>query len=116
MDDRFDEVGAARVASEIEEVFLAHASVADAAAVVGATNEKGDQLIVFVVPKGEPNTKELSTYSRGKIPAAKFPDKVYFVRELPKNANGKVDKSKLKAAALRGPGNPQPAEPAEKVG
>jgi acyl-CoA synthetase (AMP-forming)/AMP-acid ligase II len=103
--------------SEIEEVFLAHSSIADAAAVVGPTNEKGDQLVVFVVPKGEPNTRELSTYSRGKIPAEKFPDKVYFVRELPKNANGKVDKAKLKVAALRGLAPGKPADAAEeKVG
>ena len=42
-----------------------------------------------------------------------------FVRELPKNSNGKVDKAKLKVAALRTPTADKPgdaaAKPAEQV-
>lgn len=88
---------------ELEKVFLAHASVADAACVNGPVNEKGDQVIVFVVPRGEPRKDELAAYCRANIPPEKFPDRVFYARELPKNANGKVDRVKLKVAAVRGP-------------
>ena len=39
----------------------------------------------------------------------KFPDRVYFVKGLPKNPNGKLDRQQLKAIARRGP--PKPAVP-----
>lgn len=89
---------------EIEEAVQAHDSVLEAAA-VGVTPAEGGEtrLIVFVVPKGEPQTPALSAHCRASIPAEKFPDRVFFVRGLPKTPNGKVDRRSLAAMALKGP-------------
>ena len=94
---------------EIEEVLQTHESVLEAAAVGVPGEEGGDtRLIVFVIPKGEPQTSALSVHCRARIPAEKFPDRVFFVRGLPKTPNGKVDRRALAALALKGPGTPPP--------
>jgi acyl-coenzyme A synthetase/AMP-(fatty) acid ligase len=92
---------------EIEEAVQAHESVLEAAS-VGVTPPEGGEtrLIVFVVPKGEPQTPALSAHCRARIPAEKFPDRVFFVRGLPKTPNGKVDRRSLAAMALKGPPAP----------
>jgi len=89
---------------EIEEVMQAHESVVEVAAVGVTPPEGGDtRLVVFVVPNGQPQTQALSAHCRERIPPEKFPDRVFFVRGLPKNPNGKVDRRNLAAMALKGP-------------
>ena len=104
--------GAEIMPLELEQIFAGHESVADAA-VVGAPSEdktsKDQRVIVFIVPRGEPDKAALAQYCRARIPEAKFPDRVFFVKSLPKNANGKTDRAKLKALARRGP-EKKPAE------
>jgi acyl-coenzyme A synthetase/AMP-(fatty) acid ligase len=64
---------------------------------------KDQRLIGFVVPRGEPQKAAFAQYCRANIPQEKFPDRVFFVKSLPKNANGKIDRPRLKAIAERGP-------------
>ena len=88
---------------EVEEAIQAHESVLEAAAVGVAGVDGGDaRLVAFVVPKGEPQTQALAQYCRATIPAARFPDRVFFVRGLPKTPNGKVDRRSLAGMALKG--------------
>ena len=91
---------------ELEQIIAGHDSIADVA-VVGASSKdkavKDQKVIGFVVPRGEPQKGPLAQYCRANIPKEKFPDRVFFVRELPKNANGKIDRPRLKAIAERGP-------------
>ena len=86
---------------EIEEVIQAHESVTEAAAVGVTPPGGGDtRLMVFVVPNGQPQTPALSAHCRALIPAEKFPDRVFFVRGLPKTPNGKVDRRSLATMAI----------------
>jgi|GEM_PF-370260 len=91
---------------ELEQIMAGHESIAEVA-VVGATDkEKGPQeqrVIGFVVPRTEPQKGPFAQYCRANIPQEKFPDRVFFVKELPKNANGKIDRQRLKMVAERGP-------------
>ena len=91
---------------EIEQIIAGHESIAEVAVVgINAKDKTGtdQQVIGFVVPRSEPQKAALAQYCRANIPTEKFPDRVYFVRGLPKNANGKLDRLKLKAIAERGP-------------
>src|SRR5439155_23577607 len=60
----------------------------------------------FVVPRAQPEKAALAEYCRARIPNEKFPDRVFFVKALPKNANGKLDRLQLKSLAKRGPPKP----------
>ena len=97
-------------APEIEQVVQSHPSIVEAAAVgAPATDGSADErLIVFAIPRGEPATDQIARYCRERIPQAKFPDRVYFVRGLPKTPNGKVDRSRLRRMASEGPGGSPP--------
>jgi acyl-coenzyme A synthetase/AMP-(fatty) acid ligase len=87
---------------EIEGVFQAHESVVEAAA-VGVQPQPGGpiRLVVFVVPRGQPQNQSLAAHCRATIPAAKFPDRLFFAQTLPKTPNGKVDRRALAGMALR---------------
>ena len=87
---------------EIEQAMQAHESVLEAAA-AGVPGPDGGEarLEVFVVPRGAPQTPALEEHCRRQIPAEKFPDRVFFVRGLPKTPNGKVDRRALVAMAVR---------------
>ena len=89
---------------ELEQIIAGHESVAEVAVVgIKAKNETGtDQKVIgFVVPRSEPQKAALAQYCRANIPAEKFPDRVFFVKGLPKNANGKLDRMKLQSFASR---------------
>ena len=84
---------------EIEELLIAHGSVADAA-VIGVDDEDfGKRLRAFVVvaAEEEPSEEELKQYVKQNLARYKVPREVVFVDELPRNATGKVLKRELAA-------------------
>lgn len=87
-------------ALEIEEVLRIHPAVSDCA-VVGVPNEEWGELIVAVVVSSlvmeEP---VLNTWIRERMASYKVPKKYIFVKELPRNAMGKVVKTELKKLLL----------------
>jgi acyl-CoA synthetase (AMP-forming)/AMP-acid ligase II len=90
---------------DIERVFMAHPSVTEAGA-VGVPGDGGDKLIVFIVPKGEPDRQDLSRHCRARIPKTQFPDRVIFTQGLPRTPNGKPDKRQLRKLAAEAPAAP----------
>ena len=86
---------------EVEEVIGQHPGVQEAA-VIGVPDEKwGEVLKAFVVPR--PGTdlvaEALLAFLEPRIARMKLPKHVEFIRQIPRNANGKVLKT-----ALRKPG------------
>jgi len=84
---------------EVEEVILQHPGVLEAA-VIGVPDEKwGEVLKAFVVPRpGEsPGADALLTFLEGRISRMKLPKHVEFIGQIPRNANGKVLKTALRA-------------------
>ena len=84
---------------EVENALLEHPAVAEAA-VVGVRDETGDELIrAFVVLKTGENAEKskLLHWCRGKLAPYKCPKDIEILRELPKNAIGKILKKDLRA-------------------
>jgi acyl-CoA synthetase (AMP-forming)/AMP-acid ligase II len=81
---------------EIEDLLSDHDDIADVA-VVGIDDEKfGQVLKAFVVPKGKkPSEASLKSYVKTNLASFKVPKQWEFMKELPRNATGKVLKREL---------------------
>ncbi|MFG2040603.1 FadD3 family acyl-CoA ligase [Dactylosporangium sp. NPDC048998] len=87
--------------AEIEQVIARHPAVAEVA-VVGVPDERlGEVARAFVVtrPGPPPDPDELASYCRSRLANYKQPRSFVFVPSLPRNASGKVLKTKLRAGA-----------------
>jgi acyl-CoA synthetase (AMP-forming)/AMP-acid ligase II len=87
--------------TEVEEVIYKHPKIKDVM-VLGIPNEMYGQLIKAVVaPNGEPLTpEEIITYCKKMLPPYMIPSEVDIWDELPRNSNGKIDRSSIKKAVL----------------
>jgi long-chain acyl-CoA synthetase len=83
--------------AEVENIVMKHPLVQDVA-VIGVPDEKwGETVKAIVVPAGSrPDPAELISFTRARLAHYKCPRQVEFVDELPRNAAGKVLKTKLR--------------------
>jgi benzoate-CoA ligase family protein len=93
--------------SEVEQCLIGHPAVVECA-VVGHLDEGG--LVrprAYVVPRGDGSAEmeaELREYVRAELAPYKVPRDVRFVSELPKTANGKLDRRALRVIEQQGVG------------
>jgi malonyl-CoA/methylmalonyl-CoA synthetase len=81
---------------EVEMVLEQHPSVAEVA-VAGLPSERwGEEVTAFVVLRNPVDEQELIAYARERMAIYKCPRSVRFIPAIPRNAMGKVDRSKLK--------------------
>ena len=83
-------------ALEIEEVLRTHAMVDDCAVVGIADDEWGELVVAAVVAKPGLDQHQLNQWMRTQMPTYKTPRKYLLVKELPRNAMGKVVKNEVK--------------------
>jgi malonyl-CoA/methylmalonyl-CoA synthetase len=86
-------------ALEIEEVLREYSSIADCAVVGVPDDEWGELIVAAIVLKDELvniDVNELSAWIINKIAHYKKPRRYLFVKELPRNAMGKVVKNEVK--------------------
>jgi len=96
--------GAYNVSSkEVEEVLGWHECVREAAVVARPDPEWGERVHAFVVLHEDKPADEaaLIAFCRERLARMKCPDMVEFVRELPRNALGKLVKGELRTLAAR---------------
>jgi acyl-CoA synthetase (AMP-forming)/AMP-acid ligase II len=87
---------------EIEDVLIATGLVIEAVVLGLPDKLLGFKLIGIVVPKnGSCTENEVIAGCAGKLPKFKLPAAVKLVRALPKNANGKIDRTKCLELAKR---------------
>ncbi|MFF4015887.1 class I adenylate-forming enzyme family protein [Streptomyces sp. NPDC001843] len=84
---------------EVETVLTAHPGVADAV-VTGVPDERlGQTVVAFVVPADPgtpPDPAALRSHTRARLSGFKVPVRWWFVDDLPRNANGKVVRRRLR--------------------
>ncbi|NEA63279.1 class I adenylate-forming enzyme family protein [Streptomyces sp. SID12488] len=84
---------------EVETLLAAHPGVADVA-VTGVPDERlGQTVVAFVVPAdpaAPPRPEALRHYTRARLSGFKVPVRWWFVDGLPRNANGKVLRRRLR--------------------
>jgi fatty-acyl-CoA synthase len=87
--------------AELEAVLTRHPEILEAA-VVGFPDEEWGEAAVAVVVRARDSTLEPEALREWCKPLLGFrtPKRVRFVNELPKNAAGKVDKKRVRAALL----------------
>lgn len=84
--------------SEIEKVVNSHPMVVESAAISVKSELSEDEVMVIVVPKDgqEPDPTELLSFCEERMPYFAVPRFVEFSKALPKTANEKVQKAKLR--------------------
>jgi len=81
---------------EIEEVLLRHPAVAECSVVGRPHAEWGEEVIAFVVKKGDVRSQDLDELCLQNIARFKRPREYRFIDALPKNNYGKVLKTELR--------------------
>lgn len=83
---------------ELENIAIAHPSVANAAAIAARHKKWDERPIVIAVPREGATPDEASVIAsyEGKVAKWQIPDRVIFVEALPLGATGKVLKNKLR--------------------
>jgi acyl-CoA synthetase (AMP-forming)/AMP-acid ligase II len=91
--------GAEKISSlEVEDALCAHPAVAEAA-VVGKPDDVYGELpraIVVLDADAEISETELQEFAAERLAKFKVPAEITFTDELPRNAGGKVEKSRLR--------------------
>ena len=87
---------------EIEVVLAGHPNVRECVVSVAAEPNGDKRLIAHIAPKAspEPAVEELRDYLRTRLPEYMIPSAFLFVRDIPLNANGKLDRAALPAPDL----------------
>jgi acyl-CoA synthetase (AMP-forming)/AMP-acid ligase II len=80
---------------EIENTLHAHYGVAEAAVIGHCLKGSDDEVVAFVVPRGEGEAGRLIAHCRAHLAAYKIPHRIRFVAQFPRTALGKVDKAAL---------------------
>ncbi len=103
LSDRIVSGGVTVDPGEVEEALREHPAVAAAVVAGIPDSEWGERLVALIVAvetEAPPDRAQLLEHVRARLSAAKRPRTIHIVEELPLNANGKVDRSRV-AAILR---------------
>ncbi|HEY5098095.1 MAG TPA: fatty acid--CoA ligase family protein, partial [Acidimicrobiales bacterium] len=89
-------------ADDVEAALHAHPAVIEAAAVGVPHEVLGEDVVAYVVlrPGSGLTTEELTAFAGGRLAGYKVPRRVHVVAELPRNAGGKVVKSRLASGVV----------------
>jgi acyl-CoA ligase (AMP-forming) (exosortase A-associated) len=97
-DDEMIKVSGSRISpSEIEEAAQASGAVLESMAFGVPDVATGQAIILVATPSGIDAEATLATYFKRELPSFQIPKKIIWHDELPRNANGKLDRSAIKA-------------------
>ncbi|MGA3307557.1 MAG: AMP-binding protein [Xanthobacteraceae bacterium] len=87
-------------AADIEAVIAQHPSVSEVAVVGVPRPLPGDEIVALVVPRGPSQHEALAQHCKNRLPAERWPDRVFYTGALPKTASGKLDRTEVKAMVM----------------
>ncbi|WP_054635881.1 class I adenylate-forming enzyme family protein [Thalassobacillus sp. C254] len=96
--DMINRAGEKVFSIEVEDVLKAHPDILDAAVIGVPDSILGEKVKAFLVSSG-PNKLQNETiqeYCRSQLAKFKVPEDIEWVKELPRNASGKILKQNLK--------------------
>lgn len=85
--------------TEIEEAAIASGAAAEAVALGIADERQGQAILLYARPAGEDSDRRLGDWFKRNLPGFMQPARVIWRDELPRNANGKLDRAALRAEA-----------------
>lgn len=98
-DEMIKSMGTRISPTEIEEAAIASGAAAEAVALGIADERLGQAILLYARPVGEGAEQRLSDWLRRNLPGFMQPARVIWRDELPRNANGKLDRAALKMEA-----------------
>ncbi len=99
-DDEMIKVSGSRISpTEIETAAIASGVVAEAVA-IGVPDARLGQAVVLVARAGLKDDAGLMAYFKRELPAFMHPSRIVWKTELPRNANGKLDRAAIRAEVL----------------
>ncbi|MET7996030.1 AMP-binding protein [Amycolatopsis sp. NPDC005232] len=101
---------------EVEEVLMAHPDVLECAVVAAPDEARGSIVAAYVVLREGADSdaamvKQLQDFAKSVAAPYKYPRRVEFVTELPRNPSGKVQRFLLRRRAAGQSAEPQPVNP-----
>src|SRR5262249_42900410 len=82
---------------EVDAVLLSDPAVAEAASFAVPDPIYREEIHAAVAPPADVTAAELQAYCRSRLADVKVPKVIHFVKELPKDATGKVERLRLTA-------------------
>ena len=82
--------------TEIDAVLLSHPAVVEAASFAVPDPIYGQEIHAAVVPRADVTAPELQAYCGSRLADFKVPKVIYVIKELPKDATGKVERFRLR--------------------
>jgi 2-aminobenzoate-CoA ligase len=109
-DDMIISAGYNIAGPEVEAALLSHPAVAECGVVGAASEERGQVVTAYVVPRagyavGEALTKALQDHVKATIAPYKYPRVIRYVDALPKTQTGKLQRFELRNIAAKEAGN-----------
>jgi acyl-CoA synthetase (AMP-forming)/AMP-acid ligase II len=86
---------------EIEDAISQHADVAEVAIVGRAGPQGGEDIVAFIVARPGFAHQDIVAHCRKKLSASKRPKFIYYLDNMPRTGNGKIDRTALKTAPLK---------------
>ena len=81
--------------TEVEALMHAHPQIAECCIVGSPDRRTGEQVLAYVVARGEVTAGEIIAWCRDRMAAYKVPKEVVFLPELPRSPTGKVEWRRL---------------------
>jgi acyl-CoA synthetase (AMP-forming)/AMP-acid ligase II len=86
---------------EIEAVMTQHPDILEVAVVGRTADQGGEDIVAFVVGRNGFNHQNIIAYCQANLPVAKRPRYIFYINEMPRTGNGKINRMALKTAPLQ---------------
>ncbi|OYV33496.1 MAG: hypothetical protein B7Z80_23870 [Rhodospirillales bacterium 20-64-7] len=86
---------------EIEAVMSQHPDIREVAVVGRTADQGGEDIVAFVVGRNGFNHQDITAYCQANLPAARHPRYIFYIEEMPRTGNGKINRMALKNAPLK---------------
>ncbi|WP_395375201.1 class I adenylate-forming enzyme family protein [Marinicella sp. W31] len=81
---------------EIEAYLIQHESIGEAAIIAIEHGDRDPEIVAFVETSDAMAELEVQRFCKKQLKAYQIPERIYFLKKMPRNTNGKIDKPELR--------------------